>query len=184
MFVSTKTYLLVGLAGDLGRSLARYMIKHGARHIVLSSRNPQVDEQWIIETKQMGGDVLVLPMDVSKKLSVDSGLAQISASSMPAIGGVAFGPLVLQDIMFQNMNLEMMKMVMAPKVTGARLLNEALVDCSLDFFVMFSSATAVLGNPSQSAYSAANSYMNALAHQRRARGMAVSKSSFCALICA
>ncbi|GKT48775.1 lovastatin nonaketide synthase mokA [Colletotrichum spaethianum] len=172
LFVSTKTYILVGLAGDLGRSLARWMIRHGARHVVLSSRNPQVDARWLSETEDIGGNVLVLPMDVSDKPSVDAGLAKITASGMPAIGGLAFGPLVLQDILFKNMDLEMMEMVAAPKVTGARILNEALAEAPLDFFVMFSSVVAVLGNPGQSAYSAANSYMHGLAQQRRARGLA------------
>ncbi|KAI1422434.1 polyketide synthase [Xylaria sp. FL1777] len=172
LFASNKTFILVGLAGDLGRSLARWMIKHGARHIVLSSRNPQVDERWLEETTKIGGNVLVLPMDVSDRPSVDAGLAKISASGMPVIGGVAFGPLVLQDILFKNMDLEMMEMVLAPKVTGATILNEALEGTPLDFFVMFSSVVAVLGNPGQSAYSAANSYMHGLAQKRRAQGLA------------
>lgn len=93
---------------------------------------------------------------------------------MPPIAGVAFGPLVLQDVMFKNMDLSMLEMVIAPKVTGARLLNERLSDPAnpLDFFVMFSSFVMVSGNPGQAAYSAANAYTHALAQQRRARGMA------------
>jgi hypothetical protein len=95
---------------------------------------------------------------------------------MPPIGGVAFGPLVLKDILFKNMDLEMMEMVLEPKVKGARFLNERLCDPEnpLDFFVMFSSFVMVVGNPGQSNYSAANSYLSSLAQQRRARGLAVS----------
>ena len=97
--------------------------------------------------------------------------------SMPPIGGVLFGPLVLQDILFKNMDLNMMEMVLEPKVKGARLLNERLSDPAhpLDFFVMFSSIVMILGNPGQSAYSAANAYMHSLAQQRRARGLAVGR---------
>jgi hybrid polyketide synthase/nonribosomal peptide synthetase ACE1 len=47
MFVSDKTYWLVGLTGGLGLSLCRWMIKHGARYIVISSRNPKVDKKWL-----------------------------------------------------------------------------------------------------------------------------------------
>ncbi|POS76977.1 polyketide synthase [Diaporthe helianthi] len=173
-FVDNKTYLLVGLAGDLGRSIARFMVEHGARHIVLTSRSPKIDQRWIDEVTRLGGNIMVLAMDVSKEESVDAGLAQVRASSMPPIGGVAFGPLVLQDVMFKNMDLSMLEMVLAPKVTGARLLDERLSDPAnpLDFFVMFSSFVMVSGNPGQAAYSAANAYTHALAQQRRARGLA------------
>jgi hypothetical protein len=86
--------------------------------------------------------------------------------------------------MFKNMELSMMEMVLAPKVTGARLLNERLSDPAnpLDFFVMFSSIVMVVGNPGQAAYSAANAYLHALAQQRRARGMAASTIDIGAVI--
>ncbi|RAH47735.1 putative polyketide synthase [Aspergillus brunneoviolaceus CBS 621.78] len=175
IFVDNKTYLLIGLAGDLGRSIARFMVERGARHVVLSSRSPKIDQRWIDDITLLGGNVMVLPMDVSNEASVDEGLARVRAS-MPPIAGVAFGPLVLQDVMFKNMDLSMLEMVLAPKVTGARLLNERLSDPAnpLDFFVMFSSFVMVSGNPGQAAYSAANAYTHALAQQRRARGMAAS----------
>ncbi|ETS80412.1 hypothetical protein PFICI_07941 [Pestalotiopsis fici W106-1] len=173
IFVSDKTYLLVGLAGDLGRSIARFMVERGARHIVLSSRSPKIDQRWIDEITALGAIVMVLPMDASNETSVDQGLAKIR-ESMPPIAGVAFGPLVLQDVMFKNMDLPMLEMVLAPKVDGARLLSERLSDPAqpLDFFVMFSSFVMVSGNPGQAAYSAANAYTHALAQNRRSRGMA------------
>ena len=86
--------------------------------------------------------------------------------------------------MFKNMELSALEMVLAPKVTGARLLNERLSDPAnpLDFFVMFSSIVLVVGNPGQAAYSAANAYLNAIARQRRARGMAASTIDIGAVI--
>ena len=62
LFVDDKTYLLVGLAGDLGRSICRWMIMHGARHVVLSSRYPQIDPRWIDDVTKLGGNVMALPM--------------------------------------------------------------------------------------------------------------------------
>ena len=64
LFTGDKTYLLVGLAGDMGRSLARFMVEHGARHLVLSSRVPQIDQRWIDDIARSGGNVMVLPMYV------------------------------------------------------------------------------------------------------------------------
>jgi SAM-dependent methyltransferase len=62
LFSDDKTYLLVGLAGDLGRSICRFMIMHGARHVVLSSRHPTTDQRWIDDMIAIGGDVMILPM--------------------------------------------------------------------------------------------------------------------------
>lgn len=62
LFVDDKTYLLVGLTGDLGRSLARWMILHGAKYVVLTSRNPRVDPRWIAHVEALGGKITVLPM--------------------------------------------------------------------------------------------------------------------------
>lgn len=64
LFVNDKTYLLVGLTGDLGRSLARWMILHGAKYVVLTSRNPRVDPRWIAHVEALGGKITVLPMYV------------------------------------------------------------------------------------------------------------------------
>lgn len=65
LFVDDKTYLLVGLTGDLGRSLCRWMILHGAKHVVLTSRNPSVDPKWIAHVEHLGGNVNVLSMYVN-----------------------------------------------------------------------------------------------------------------------
>lgn len=62
IFVEDKTYLLVGLAGDLGRSIARFMVERGARHVVLSSRSPKIDQRWIDDVTLLGGNIMVLPM--------------------------------------------------------------------------------------------------------------------------
>lgn len=60
---------------------------------------------------------------------------------------------------------------MAPKVQGAWSLHKALGDTPLDFFVMTSSISAVLGNPGQSNYCAANGFLDALAWHRHVRGL-------------
>lgn len=46
-FSKDKTYWLVGLTGGLGLSLCQWMIGQGARYIALSSRNPNIDDQWL-----------------------------------------------------------------------------------------------------------------------------------------
>ncbi len=61
--------------------------------------------------------------------------------------------------------------VMAPKVTGARVLHNAFRGSDLEFFVMFGSAGSVIASPGQGNYAAANAFMDAFAHYRQAQGL-------------
>ncbi|KAL0938247.1 beta-ketoacyl synthase domain-containing protein [Colletotrichum truncatum] len=173
-----KTYLLAGLAKTMGRSLARWIVTHGGRYVVLSSRHPETpDCKWIEEMEELGGYVTVLPMDLSNERALDEGLSKIR-KTLPPIRGIAYGPLVLRDTMLQNMTLADMNLVLNSKVIGARLLHERFCDANaetpLNFFVMFSSGATVGGTPGQSNYNAANAYLQALAQYRRTKGLAAS----------
>ena len=94
--------------------------------------------------------------------------------SLPKIVGVVNAAMVLQDSMFPNTNLDMLRAVMAPKVDGSRYLDELFSDPTLDFFILFSSLAWALGNSGQSSYAAANGYLVGLAAQRRNRGLPAS----------
>jgi hybrid polyketide synthase/nonribosomal peptide synthetase ACE1 len=101
---------------------------------------------------------------------------------MPQIGGIANGALIVDDMRFDEMTLHSMNRVLRPKVEGSKLLDEIFHDKPLEFFIMFSSLTACLGNSGQSNYAAANMYMTALAFQRRKRGVAASIIDLSALM--
>jgi hybrid polyketide synthase/nonribosomal peptide synthetase ACE1 len=82
--------------------------------------------------------------------------------------------MVLDDISFFEMPFEKMTKVLGPKIKGAVYLDELFQENTLDFFVLFSSVTAIAGNRGQSAYTTANMFMSALATQRRSKGLAAS----------
>ncbi|KAH7322503.1 equisetin synthetase [Stachybotrys elegans] len=170
VFRPDRTYLLVGLSGEVGQSLCSWMVKHGARHVVLTSRKPQVDPDFTYDLANHGADVRAMPLDITSRDSLKRCLDTIKRS-MPEIGGVAHGALILADSPFEDMTLDQMISVLRPKVDGSRLLDEFFYDAPLEFFIMFSSLTACLGNSGQSNYAAANMYMTSLAYQRRSRGV-------------
>ena len=82
--------------------------------------------------------------------------------------------MVLDDTLFSKMAAEQMTKVLGPKIDGSKNVDEAFNDENLDFFVLFSSASAIVGNIGQSNYCAANGFINSLVKQRRRRGLAAS----------
>ncbi|KAI0439973.1 lovastatin nonaketide synthase [Xylaria telfairii] len=173
LFSKDKTYLLVGLTGEIGRSICEWMISNGAGCVCLTSRSPKINEQWTKSMESMEAIVRVFSMDVTDKQSVKAVVDNIR-KSCPPIAGVANGAMVLHDSLFSSMSLNTMLEVLGPKVDGTNNLDQVFFDDELDFFVLFSSSACVVGNSGQTNYAAANGYLNSLARQRRSRGLAAS----------
>ncbi|TLS21086.1 uncharacterized protein PpBr36_10625 [Pyricularia pennisetigena] len=167
-----RSYLLVGMTGDLGLSICKWMITNGARYIALASRSAEVDRSWLQEMAALGASVQVHKMDVTDRSSVQRVLADIKAT-LPPIAGVCNAAMVLDDKLFVDMTAESLNKVLGPKVQGSRLLDDMFGD-ELDFMVFFSSLASVFGNAGQSNYHAANLFMQGLCARRRARGLAAS----------
>ncbi|KAH7346691.1 polyketide synthase PKS [Rhexocercosporidium sp. MPI-PUGE-AT-0058] len=170
---SNQTYLLAGLTSSLGLSLAWWMVQHGARHIALTSRSPQVSPTWVKEMASQGVQVEILPMDITDAASVSRACKTMS-KSMPPVGGVIVGAMILKDSMFFNMTAEKFQSVVDPKVSGAFVLDQQFFDVELDFFIFLSSISSVVGNSGQSNYCSGNMYAKSLIAQRRKRGFAAS----------
>ncbi|KAI1825867.1 hypothetical protein F4861DRAFT_500148 [Xylaria intraflava] len=168
-----KTYWLVGLTGQLGLSLCEWMVQRGARYFVISSRNPNLDAGWLNQMREKGVCIKVSACDVCRKEEVEALYNELQ-SSMPAIAGVAQGAMVLHDTGIEHMTLEQLLRVTKPKVDGSIHLNNLFQEDTLDFFIVFSSASAVVGNYGQANYAAANTFMASLAAQRRRQGLAAS----------
>ncbi len=154
-FHSSKTYLLVGLTGELGQSLCRMMVLNGARHIVVVSRNPDKAPKWRDELQALGSEIRIVSTDAAVLADVIR-LREMLAESMPPVVGIVNGAMVLSDGLFADMSLDGLEKVLRPKVHGSANLDQAFSNTELDFFVMFSSLTAVAGNQGQGNYSAAN----------------------------
>lgn len=177
LFRADRTYVLFGMAGELGQSLAGWMLAHGARHIVLTSRNPKVNPKLLADiAKRHSGAAAIetISADVTSRESLQR-LRDDLAATRPPIGGIVNGAMVLADDLFDNMSHEQFSRVTAPKVLGTQLLDELFCDNAdnastpLDFFIVTTSITAVIGWSGQSNYSAANEFMTALVRNRRDR---------------
>jgi hybrid polyketide synthase/nonribosomal peptide synthetase ACE1 len=117
--------------------------------------------------------LLTFYRDIANKEDLQRVYDEIS-STLPPIAGVANAAMVLHDMEFAQMPLDMMKRVWAPKIDGSNYLDELFYNHDLEFFVLFSSLSFVYGNTGQASYASANGYLNSLVSQRRKRGSAAS----------
>lgn len=165
------TYLITGGLGGLGLKLAEWMVQRGARHLVLAGRGgPSIFARELISRlEEAGSQVRVIAADVSDRDQVARMLAQV-ATTMPPLKGVVHAAGVLEDALLRNYDHDRFARVLAPKIHGAWNLHTQTLDSTLDLFVLFSSISSLLGGTGQAAYAAGNSFLDALAHQRRATG--------------
>lgn len=171
MFQSSgSTYWILGMTGALGLSLVDWMIKKGARQIVITSRNPDVSPDWIASHARKGAVVVVLACDVTDESALRAA-HQTICDSMPPIAGVINGAMVLRDTSIRNMSIDQLTDVLGPKVNGSLYLDRIFAEVDLDFFVLISSINCVVGNWGQANYAAANTFMCSLAANRRKRGL-------------
>ena len=167
-----RTHLVTGGFGGFGLETARWLADRGARHLVLIGRNgPQgpESEALLAELAERGVSVLAARCDVTREKSLSALLRRVEAE-LPPLAGVLHAAMVLDDGLIANLTEEQLTRVLAPKVAGAELLDRLTAGSALDYFVMFSSITTFIGNPGQSAYVAANAYLEGLARHRRASG--------------
>ncbi len=167
------TYLITGGLAGLGLLTARHLVERGARHLLLVGRSAPslITETAIREMEAAGVRVATLQADVSKSEDVRLVLGFIK-EKMPALRGIIHAAGVLDDASLLRQEWSKFARVMAPKVDGAWHLHTCTFHLPLDFFIMYSSTAALLGSSGQSNHSAANTFMDALAHERLSRGLA------------
>ncbi len=171
--VPDATYLVTGGLRGFGLKAAAWLAAKGARHLVLLSRNGRPDpdaRETLTALESQGINVRMSACDVTDRPALASLLSEM-AVIMPPLRGVIHAAAVIEDGLARNVTRDQIRRVFAPKVLGAQYLHDLTLDKELDFFVLFSSATTLFGNPGQGSYVAANACVEALATARRERGL-------------
>ena len=171
LFKPHKTYLLVGGLGGIGRTIAEWMFRRGARHLAFLSRSgaKHTDAKTTVDwLKTRNVQVSVFVGDVA-----DSNVVQQCVGSLgSSLAGIFQAAMVLRDILFAHMSFDQWRDCVTPKVRGTYNLHKATEHKNLDFFVSFSSIAAIIGLKGQANYAAANTYLDALMNHRRRLGLA------------
>ena len=170
---SDATYLVTGGLGAIGLEIAGYLAAHGARHLVLTSRRaPSDDTQARIDalSEEHSCELRVVTADVADAHDVARLLATVTAE-LPPLRGVIHAAGEIGTTPLSDLDDAEVDRVFAGKVWGAWHLSEAAADLALDFFISTSSIASVWGGFGQTAYSAANAFLDTLAWQLRERGI-------------
>ncbi|HSP81206.1 MAG TPA: SDR family NAD(P)-dependent oxidoreductase, partial [Myxococcaceae bacterium] len=184
------TYLMTGGLGELGLQVARWLVRQGARNLVLTARSALPERsQWdalvaqgaevagriaaVRELEAAGATVLVAQTDVSQREAMASLLERVRAT-MPPLRGIIHAAGVASQARLVELDAEALDRVLAPKVEGAWNLHELTRGDALDFFVLFSSVSAVWGSAGVGHYAAGNAFLDALAAHRSGLGLVAS----------
>ncbi|KAH1269488.1 hypothetical protein KXW42_000631 [Aspergillus fumigatus] len=179
---SDASYLVVGGVGGIGRSIAHWLVDHGAQNLILLSRsagdldlaqNQNAEGALFVrELRAAGCRVKPVSCDIALASSLAKALRACEDEGLPPVRGVIQGAMLLRDAIFEQMTLADWKSGLAPKLNGSwNLHTEFSTRGGLDFFVMLSSVSGVIGIASQTNYAAGGSYEDALARWRQARGL-------------
>ncbi|QWF84517.1 type I polyketide synthase [Amycolatopsis sp. CA-230715] len=165
------TILVTGGTGGIGARVARWLVGRGAERLVLVSRRGAEAAgaaDLVADLTAAGAQVSVASCDVADRSQVAELLAGLAETGHP-VRSVMHAAGIVELAPFADLTARRYAEVVAPKVAGARNLDELLPD-DIDAFVLFSSNAGVWGSGGQAAYAAGNAYLDALADHRRARG--------------
>ncbi|WP_394849563.1 type I polyketide synthase [Pendulispora brunnea] len=173
-FEPRGTVLVTGGTGALGAHVARWLARHGAEHLVLTSRRgadaPGADALRA-ELSAAGARVTFAACDTADRAGIGALLRDLDAQGTP-VRAVVHAAGVTQQTALEATTLSELAHVLSGKAGGAQHLHELLANRPLDAFVSFSSIAATWGSGRQGAYGAANAFLDALAEQRRQLGLA------------
>ncbi|WP_277816919.1 type I polyketide synthase [Streptomyces caatingaensis] len=166
-------YLVTGGLGGFGAETARRLAARGARHLCLVGRrgmeSPEAAE--LVEgLRRAGAEVTVRAADVADESAMAALLDEVDAPGRP-LRGVVHAAMVLDDGPLTGITEGSARRVLSPKAEGARVLDRLTRGRRLDFFVLYGSASALIGNPGQATYAGANLALEAVARARRAAGL-------------
>ncbi|AXO35336.1 malonyl CoA-acyl carrier protein transacylase [Micromonospora sp. B006] len=167
------TVLVTGGTGALGALTARHLVtRYGARHLLLTSRRGADADgaaDLVAALAGLGATATVEACDAADRAALAALLDRIDPAH--PLTGVVHTAGVLADRTLTSLTPETLGDVLRPKVDAAANLHELTAASRLALFVTYSSAAGVTGSPGQANYAAANAFLDALAHRRRAAGL-------------
>ncbi|MFG1478123.1 SDR family NAD(P)-dependent oxidoreductase [Xanthobacter sp. V4C-4] len=170
-------HLVVGGTGGFGFETAAWLADHGATAIVVASRSGVLTPEAAARAAALAARGVTLTaerLDVRDAAAVKA-FVEALVQRYGRLSGVVHAAMVLDDGLLRDLTAERFEKVLGPKIEGASHLDAATralaAGAGPDYFVLFSSATTLVGNPGQGNYVAANAFLEGIARARRAAGL-------------
>lgn len=165
---SEGSYLITGGLGAIGLQVAQWLIKQGARYLVLLGRSkPSPEAQaHIKQMTETGVEILVIQADVANENQMTNLFKEINTSVRP-LRGVIHSAGISSYVPLETLNWSQFESVLRPKIIGTWILHQLTEKINLDFFVNFSSIASIWGSKGQGHYAAANYFLDVFAYYRQ-----------------
>ena len=162
--------VIAGGGSGVGLSIADRLAEKGARRIALIGRSPvpQSHATEVIE-RNLDAEIRYVSCDITDLSALEETLSELR--TVRPIAGVIHSAMFLDDMRIADLTRDVVERTLAPKVAGTKNLDIATREDRLDYFVAFSSMATLIGNHGQSAYVAANAYLEAVMRRRREEGL-------------
>jgi phthiocerol/phenolphthiocerol synthesis type-I polyketide synthase C len=163
-------HLVLGGTRGFGFEAAMRLAERGAEKVVIASRSGVQDPDLKDRMAEFDDRIVVEQIDATEDGAVWQ-LCQKIRSELGPISGVVHTAMVLEDGFLDGITAESLGRVTRPKTRAVDALHDATIDDALQYFVVFSSATTVIGSPGQAAYVLANGYLEGVIEKRRSLGL-------------
>lgn len=186
-FRTDSAYVITGGLGGLGLEVARWMIARGARRLILAGRAalpprnhwgtltadaPAYERVAAVRAlESLGAHIHYASLDIADVDALQTYFDTYRAEGWPPIRGVIHSAGVVRDQLLATMTAAEFAVATRPKIQGAWALHQALRNEPLEQFVLFSSASSLMGMYGQSNYAAGNAFLDSLAHYRQRLGL-------------
>ena len=167
----TGTYLVTGGMGAIGLRVVQWLIDKGVTNLVLLGRSdikPKYQAQ--LQKLQEKAQINLIKADIADTNQLVQAFAQIE-SELPLLKGVIHCAGITSDRTISKQDRQSFIEVFAPKVRGAWNLHNLTQKYDLENFILFSSASSLIGSAGQANYCAANAFLDTLAQARRSMGL-------------
>ncbi|MFZ0881214.1 MAG: beta-ketoacyl reductase, partial [Candidatus Acidiferrales bacterium] len=179
-------YLVTGGLGGLGLMLAHWLVAEGARHIILIGRQGFANRaRWdefqagspeharveaLRAIERLGAQIEIQKADVGDRGPMAAIFDDLAARGI-TVRGVFHAATLFEFLLLREMDVASLRAMLRAKIDGSWNLHELTRSLPLDFFVLFSSGTALVGAKASAHYAAGNQFLDALAHHRHALGL-------------